>query len=130
MSITQEIEFEASPDKVYGTLMSSDDFGAATGAAARIEDTEGAPFSCFDGKITGRQIELIPNERVVQAWRAGNWPESRYSVVTFDLRAAGSGTRLTLHHEAFPEDASDHLESGWSKMYWEPLARYFGESTD
>ena len=64
----------------------------------------------------------------MQAWRAGNWPESTYSVVRFDLEKSGSATRLVLHHDAFPADAAEHLEDGWKKMYWEPLGRYFDAS--
>jgi len=41
----------------------------------------GEAFSAFDGHVTGRQIELVPGERIVQAWsfgcyRAGPKPEN------------------------------------------------------
>jgi hypothetical protein len=34
---------------------------------------EGACFSLFGGWVSGRQIELAPNERITQAWRMTDW---------------------------------------------------------
>jgi activator of HSP90 ATPase len=75
--------------------------------------------------ISGRQIELLPGKRVVQAWRAGNWPEGQYSIVRFELTAKGARTRLRFEQSGFPEEARPHLEGGWAKMYWEPRTAYF-----
>ena len=74
--------------------------------------------------ITGRNIELIPEQRIVQAWRVGNWPEGIYSIVKFELTADGTATKLVLDHTAFLEGAADHLDPGWHQMYWEPLKKY------
>jgi len=38
-----------------------------------------------------------------------------------------SDTKLILEHAPFPEGNAPHLESGWHKMYWEPLKKYLGE---
>jgi activator of HSP90 ATPase len=77
--------------------------------------------------ITGRNIELAPNRRIVQAWRPGNWPEGVYSIVKFELEGDGnSGTKVVLDHTGFPEDSHDHLAAGWGENYWEPLQRFLG----
>src|SRR5215831_16007273 len=123
-AIHQEIEFKTSPQHVYEALLNSKQFSAFTGAPAQIEGTAGGAFSCFGGMITGRNVELVPNQRIVQAWRAGNWPEGVYSIVRFELNAQGSSTKLTLDHTAFPDGAAEHLDGGWHKMYWEPLKKY------
>lgn len=62
----------------------------------------------------------------VQAWRAGNWEEGRYSLVRFEMKSKGGKTHLVFDHTGFPEDQCDHLAGGWHKMYWEPLAKYLG----
>lgn len=124
-SIRQEVTIEASPQRVYDTLLDGKRFSEFTGGAPAVITSEaGGAFSCFNGMITGRNIELIPNQRIVQAWRAGNWPAGVYSIVRFELAPQGDGTKLTLEHTAFPEGASEHLEGGWHKMYWEPLKKY------
>ena len=124
-SIRQQVIIKASPRQVYDTLLDAKQFSAFTGGApAEIDSNAGGAFSCFGGMITGRNVELVPNQRIVQAWRAGNWPEGVYSIVKFELDAQGSETRLTLDHSAFPEGNAEHLEGGWHKMYWEPLKKY------
>jgi activator of HSP90 ATPase len=124
-AIEQEVVFKASPKRVYDALLDSKQFSEFSGGApAEISRDPGGAVSCFGGMITGRNIELIPNQRIVQAWRAGNWPEGVYSIVKFELKAQGSDAKLTLHHAGFPEGSRAHLESGWHKMYWEPLKKY------
>jgi len=121
MAINQTVTIKTSPAKLYEALTSADTFAAATGAPAEIADAEGGAFSCFGGQITGRQLELRPNQRIVQAWRAGAWPEGVFSVVRFELSGAGEETTVAMEHTGFPDGAGAHLEGGWHKMYWEPL---------
>ncbi len=124
-TIRQEVILKASPKRIYDTLLDAKRFSEFTGSApAEIDPKAGGAFSCFGGMITGRNIELKPNQRIIQAWRAGNWPEGAYSIVRFELEAQGAGSKLTLEHSAFPEGGAQHLEGGWHKMYWEPLKKY------
>jgi len=44
--------------------------------------------------------------------------------VKFDLSEADSKTVLRLEHTGFPEEAGNHLEGGWQKMYWDPLKAF------
>ena len=66
-TIHHEVEFSAAPENVYRAILDDARFGAATGAAASIGLEESAAFSCFDGMITGRHVELVPNERIFLA---------------------------------------------------------------
>lgn len=127
--IRQATEFKTSPQRVYEALLDAEQFSAFTGAPAEIDRQAGGVFSCFGGMITGRNIELVPNKRIVQAWRVKIWPEGVYSIVTFELEAIGSGSRLTLTHDGFPEGMRAHLngempDGGWHRQYWEPLKKY------
>ena len=123
-TIHQEVVFPATPQRVYEALTDSEQFGDLTGAAAEIGREAGAAFSCFGGMITGRHVELMPNQLIVQAWRAGNWAAGVYSIVRFELKAEGAETRLIFDHSGFPAEHSAHLESGWQKMYWDNLQKY------
>jgi activator of HSP90 ATPase len=128
-AIHQEIEFKTSPQRVYEALLDSKQFSAFTGAPAQIEGKEGGAFSCFGGVITGRNIELLTNKRIVQAWRVKMWPEGLYSIVSIELQPAGSGTRLLMTHDGFPDGMRAHLngeigDGGWRRQYWEPLQKY------
>ncbi len=123
--IHQEVVFKASPERVYKALTDAQQFGEFTGAGpAEISPEAGGPFSSFGGMIQGRNLELVPNQRIVQAWRVGNWDPGVYSVVKFELQPQGSDTRLIFDHTGFPEAEREHLDSGWHARYWEPLQKY------
>ncbi len=123
-TIHQEVTFNAPPAKVYGALLDAKAFAAFTGAPATIDGKVGGALNAFGGMITGFNVELVPGKRIVQAWRAGNWPEGIHSIVKFELAPSGGGTKLTLDHSGAPDGSEEMLEGGWHKMYWEPLAKH------
>ncbi len=124
--IHQVIEFDATPQQVYELLADGKKFAAFTGAPAEFDPAPGAAFKLFGGHIEGRNVELAPGERVVQAWRAVNWPVGVYSLVSFQLAAKGSGTTLTFEQVGHPDEAQSDLDAGWHKMYWEGMRSQLG----
>jgi uncharacterized protein YndB with AHSA1/START domain len=122
--IHQEMTIDASPDRVYKALTDAGQFSTMSGAPATIVKDAGGAFTAFGGMVVGRTIELVPNKRIVQAWRVANWPEGLYSIVRFELDRNGTGTSLVLDQCGFPDDERDHLDAGWNKMYWEPLRKH------
>jgi len=126
-SLHQEIELKAAPQRVYEILLDSKQFAAFTAMPAEIDPKPGGALSMFGGMIVGRNIELIPNQRIVQAWRSAGWDPGVYSVVKFDLKAGGPGTILVLDHSGFPQGAFDHLDPGWYTRYWDPLKKDLGK---
>jgi uncharacterized protein YndB with AHSA1/START domain len=122
--IHQEVTFDAPPEKVYRALLDSAQHAKFTGAPAEIGVQAGEAWSAFGGKISGRNIELVEGVRIVQTWRAGNWPVGAHSVVKFELTPEGKGTKLVLDHDAVADDQVSHIDGGWPKMYWEPLRKY------
>ena len=124
--IHQEIRFNVSPNQLYEALTDATKFAEVTGGApTEIGSEEGDSFSLFGGMITGRNIELVPNERIVQAWRAGNWEAGVYSIARFEFKERGNETLLEFTHTAFPEAQGEHLGTGWHENYWKPLENYF-----
>ena len=121
-NIHQEIKLCAAPAKVYRSLVDSSAFSELTGAPASGDASEGAAFSAFGGHIAGRHVELVPNQRIVQAWRPKAWPAGLYSIARFELYADGQGTKLVFDHAGFPEDMKEHLANGWQTNYWDKLA--------
>jgi activator of HSP90 ATPase len=125
-TIHQEVNFKASPKRVYDALLDAKEFAAFSGAPATIDAKVGGAINAFGGMIVGSNVELVPEKRIVHAWRAGNWAEGDYSIVRFELTPEGSGTRLVLDHAGAPDGSEEMLEGGWHKMYWEPLAKHLG----
>jgi uncharacterized protein YndB with AHSA1/START domain len=123
--IHQEVTIRSSAKKIFDALTDAKQFSALSGGApAEIGATAGGSFSCFGGHIVGRNIELVPGKRVVQAWRSVKWTEGVYSIVRFELHEEGGTAKIVFDQAGFPEEAGSHLESGWTKMYWEPLKAY------
>ena len=125
-NIHQELVFKASPKRVYQALMNGKEHAGFTGAPATIDGKAGGEFSVYGGGVVGRNIELVPDERIVQAWRAADWPAGVYTLVKIELKAYGKNTKLTLDHTGLPEGAKEHLEGGWRAMYWDKLTALFG----
>jgi activator of HSP90 ATPase len=123
-SLRQEVALEAAPQRVFNILLDSKEFAAFTGMPATIDASTGGAFATFGGLIEGRNVELIPGQRIVQAWRPKSWDPGVYSIVHFELKAAGGGTMLVLDHTGFPEGDFDHLDGGWYMRYWNPLKKY------
>jgi activator of HSP90 ATPase len=120
----QEVEFKASPQRIYEVLLDSKQFAAFTGMPAEIDPKEGGALKIFGGLIVARNIELIPNQRIVQAWRSEGWDKGVYSVVRFELKAHDQGTLLLLDHTGFQEGKFDGLNTGWPPRYWNPLKKF------
>jgi activator of HSP90 ATPase len=91
--------------------------------SAEISREAGGAFALFGRYITGRHVELVPDVRVVQAWRAGSWPPGVYSIAKFELVERGSGCKIVFDHTGFPKGQAEGLASGWKAHYWEPLAK-------
>ena len=125
-SIHQEIVFAAPAARLYRAIVDPAEFSRATGAPAEGVEAEGGSFSLFGGHITGRHVELVPNQLIVQAWRAKTWPAGNYSLARFELRPEGDKTRLVFDHDGFADDQKEHLAKGWQENYWEPLRKYLG----
>lgn len=123
-SLHMEMDYKASPQRIYEALLDSNQFAAFSGMPAEIDRKAGGAFSMFGGMIVGRNVELIPNERIVQAWRPTHWDPGVYSIVRFELTPKGSETTLVLDHTGFPEGDFDSLESGWRSHYEEPLKKF------
>jgi activator of HSP90 ATPase len=129
-SIHQEITLKASRKRVYEALLDSDQFRKVTGGeAAEISPAVGGAFSCFGNRVSGRHIDLVSNERIVQAWRSNGWEPGTYSIVRFQFKEAGADTKIVFDHAGFPKGAAEHLATGWTTNYWDALERYFASAS-
>ena len=135
-AIHQEVDFNAPRARVYALLTDEKQFdrvvqlsdamkgGMPPGAKpTAISREAGGAFTTFGGVIAGRHIEMVRNERLVQAWRPDHWKPGIYSIVRFQLADRGAGTRLIFDHTGFPKGEAQSLSDGWHKNYWEPMIR-------
>ena len=118
----QETDYESAPDAIYQVLTDPGKFSQMTGSVpAEIDPKTDGEISLFGGMVVGINIECLPGERLVQAWRPASWEPDVYSIVRFELKAHNGGTRVVLDHTGYPENEREHIDKGWHDNYWEPM---------
>jgi len=137
-AIHQVVMLAAPRRRIYQTLTTASLFDRVVRASAamnsdmkkmlgttptQMDARPGGVFTLFGGYITGFNLELVPDARLVQAWRSGAWKPGEYSIARFVLEPLGESTPLVFDHAGFPEDDAAQLAKGWHGNYWAPLAK-------
>jgi uncharacterized protein YndB with AHSA1/START domain len=119
----------ASASQIYDAWLDNLGHSEMTGSKADMSNEVGADVSAWGGYITGRNLDLIPGERIVQSWRTSQFVEDHEdSIITVTLEDAENGTLLTLIHSNVPDDQTSYEEGGWEQHYFGPMKKYFAET--
>jgi activator of HSP90 ATPase len=121
--IEQEVMIKCSPHDIYEAFMDSKIHSKFTESKAVISRDIGGKYSIFEGSLNGKNVELIPDKKIVQTWRSEgeNWPKGYYSTITLILEPVDEGTMIKFTHIDIPEGAYESVKKGWNEYYWEPL---------
>ncbi len=119
----------ASPADIYRAWLDSEGHSRMTGSPATASPRVGEAFEAWDGYIQGRNLELEPGKRILQAWRTTEFaPSDEDSLVEITLEPAVAGAKVTIRHSNLPADGEQYLE-GWIDFYFQPMKEYFGHTT-
>jgi activator of HSP90 ATPase len=124
-SIRQTVTFNASPHDVYEMIMDSKKHESLSGEKASISREVGGAFKAWGEHISGFNLVLQPDRKIVQAWRARDWWADHYSIATFDLRKVDSRTELRFTQIGVPPHRFDGHSRGWIETYWQPMQELF-----
>jgi len=124
-TIKQSVTLKATAHEIYEALMDSRRHSEFTGEEANISREIGGRFTAYGEYIEGVNLELIPDKKIVQTWRASDWPEGHYSKVTFSLEEVKDSTRLVFTQTGVPEEYYDDVSQGWRDWYWTPMKEMF-----
>jgi activator of HSP90 ATPase len=122
-TIRQTITLDASPHDVYEMLLDEKKHARFTAGAAQISRDVGGAFVTNNGYSTGTNKELVQNTKIVQTWRASDWPDDHYSTLTITLSPVSSKTKLSFVQTGVPEDQYEEISKGWHDYYWDPLKK-------
>ncbi len=111
----QYISIEAEPEDVYACLTNPFTIELWSDMPAKMEAKEGTEFEMFEGDISGKILELVPNKKVVQQWYFGVQEEP--SIVTFKIHQDKAKVSLEMRHTNIPDEAYDEITEGWKKYY-------------
>jgi len=125
-TITQKVTISAHPKEVFNAILNPKKHSEFTESKATGKEVVGAKFTAWDGYITGRNIEIEKNKRIVQEWSTIDWPD-KYppSILEFNFKLVDGKTELTIIHSNIPKDQEEELKQGWIDFYWNPLKNYF-----
>ena len=116
---------KTTPEQVYLGLTTPLTIHLWTGEKTEFIAEEGSEFSMFDGSIQGKNLELVPGEKIIQQWYFGEQEEP--SIVTFILHESKSNTSLELRHTNIPEEDYDDIVEGWNMVYMDRLMEFYDE---
>lgn len=98
---------------------------AMTGAHAEGQAEEGSTFQAWGGYISGRNLELVENRKIVQAWRTSEFSSTEPdSHLVISLEAVDGGTQLRIEHTNLPAHGMQYLK-GWQDHYFTPMTAHF-----
>jgi len=125
ISIQLTEKFNVPPSIIYNAWLNSEKHTEMTGGTAHCTDLVGDVFTAWNRYITGKNIHLIPNEKIVQSWRTSEFKEEdEDSELIIHLKEMEDGTELTLIHTNIPEGQTEY-EQGWVDNYFIPMKAYF-----
>lgn len=115
MDFQYQLEIIADPEEVFAALTNPFQIELWSGYPADMKPEAGYVFSLWEGDITGVNLEVMPNKRLVQEWFFGEQDEQ--SIVRITLKKAGGRTLLDLNHTNIPEDVYEEITEGWRDYY-------------
>jgi hypothetical protein len=113
------------PEILYSALTNAATIQLWTGGPAMMEAIEGTEFSLWDDNIVGKNLEFIPNKKIVQEWYFGDQDEA--SIVTIILHEDKEKTSVELRHTNIPDEDFNDITSGWTDTYFGSLRLFYEE---
>jgi activator of HSP90 ATPase len=125
--IEQSVSFtKVTPADLYELFMDSAKHSAATGMPAKVSRKLGGKWSAFGGMILGKNLALVPNRMIVQAWRSSAWKKADPdSILVVRFEKSTNGATVDLAHVGVPPYDHKGVIKGWMKYYWRPWKEYF-----
>ena len=118
--IRQKVTFKAGAHGVYELLMDAKKHSELAGDEAKISRKVGGKFN-VGGYIEGVNLELVPDEKIVQSWRYDDWPADQFSKATFSFKEEGGKTKMTFTQTGVPAQFYEDIKQGWIDYYWTPM---------
>lgn len=124
-TLRQVYHIKASPSDVWKMLIDPRKIQVWSGTPAVMKAAVGTEFSLWNGEIHGRNLEVLPERKLVQEWQEQDWREP--SQVTFLLKKKEQGiTTVELVHEGIPRERLQDIAKGWDEYYLGAIKQQFG----
>jgi activator of HSP90 ATPase len=123
--IRQTVVLPASPEALFDMYLDPSTHQAITGAPVIIGDVKGASFEAFNGSLTGKLIDVVRPNLIVQFWRSTEFEDSDTdSILILSFTSEGDQGRIDLIHLDVPDQDFEGVTKGWEQYYWAPWRAY------
>jgi len=116
-------KINAEPSDVYAALTNPALIELWSGYPAEMSTIPGAEFTLWEGDITGKNIEFIPDKKVVQEWYFGD--QSEESIVTITIEKDRDDSVVNVEHTNIPDKDFADIAEGWREYYFGAIINLF-----
>ncbi|HSH50925.1 MAG TPA: SRPBCC domain-containing protein [Bacteroidales bacterium] len=115
----------ATPGEVFIALTNPFTIELWSGYKTIMDDKEGTEFTLWDGDISGKNLEIEKNKKIVQEWYFGQ--QDNRSIVTIKIYEKKKTAQIELNHTNIPDEIYDNITKGWDEYYFGALKIFFEE---
>jgi activator of HSP90 ATPase len=125
-TIIQKVLFKnTTRETLYELYMNAKMHSLITDGPVEISEKVGSSFNAFGGYITGKILQLVKNQLIVQSWRGSDWDtEESDSAFLLSLEQKGDDVMLFMVHANVPDAQDKDLDKGWHDFYWNPWKQH------
>ena len=120
--ITHSLYIKETSEIIFSAITNATTIELWTGFSAIMEPVADTEFSLWDGDITGKNLAIEPDSKLVQEWYFEGSEQA--SIVTIELQEFKGKTRIILNHTNIPDEAFENIEEGWKEYYFGALKKF------
>jgi len=126
-TLTHTVIFKTTPHKIYEIFMDSDRHSGLLGRESIVGREVGDKISIYGNYIDGVNLELEPDKKIVQKWRAKEkgWSKDHFSKVTILIEPCREGSLVKFTQSGVPEECYEVFDRDWYVFYWDPMKEKF-----
>ncbi len=110
-------EINAPVEKVWQALIDPKIIAKWGAGPAKMDDHVGTKFYLWGGEIFGKNLEVIPNKKLVQEF--SDKDVKHPGKVTISLSKENNGTKVSLvHKDIDTQDEMNDFADGWQRYYF------------
>lgn len=130
-TIIQKVVFKnTAKESLYQLYMNPKLHSMIIDGPVEVSEKVGSSFKAFGGYITGKILQVVKNQLIVQSWRGSDWgTKDSDSAFLLTLEQKGNDSVLNMIHANVPDDKAKSLDKGWHDHYWEPWKQHLSGQT-
>jgi activator of HSP90 ATPase len=124
-TVKKHYEIYAPIEKVWQALVDPKIISKWSDSPANMSDKEGDFFALWDKTVIGKNLEVIPTEKLVQNWKPVHW--KTFSRVTFTIFPKKDWTVINMEQTGVPSDEYAEISDGWNRYYLGKIKKLLDE---